>query len=173
MFLLIAFVALAAVFLFLFLLYKAGELLRKKGYTTAAILLPVLVIFAVGYFIYVAVFPSDDFYRDEFKTELNIPFPKSGHILNKDADFPDTHGDYQACFSMRVGEKEYSELAAKFPGNSNADSMISGDSYSKVMRHYDQKSIAFMHTEKLKEDHFVYLVFLNDRKTIIFNRVSW
>src|SRR3982751_5115802 len=81
----------------------------KKGGVIGRIIVGLLGVF-IWYQIYLAFFPSDEFYIYDFKKVTGLAFPLSGKILTKSASFPDLHGDYNSCALIQVSESDYETL---------------------------------------------------------------
>lgn len=84
-----------------------------KGGVVGRAIISLLGIF-IWYHIYLAFFPSDDFYKYDFKKVTGRAFPASGKILNKYASFPDLHGDYDSCALIQVSQLDYEKLKENF-----------------------------------------------------------
>src|SRR5690349_14967546 len=65
------------------------EKLNKKLRLLA--LVPFLI---VGFLIYTALYPLDQFYEEELEEVTGVEFPNDAEILSKWASYPDFHGDY-------------------------------------------------------------------------------
>ncbi len=100
LFLIVIFIAVVALFLG-YLIWRLGVIGK-----ISIILLGGAFIFLV----YVAVFPFDDFYKEEFVNVTVTPFPASGKIVKKYATYPDFHGDYMSCALIQVSESDYQHL---------------------------------------------------------------
>lgn len=68
------------------------------------IILSLAVILFASYQVYIAFYPTDSFYIDEFESNTKITFPKSGKIIIKGATYPDIHGDYSVSAMILVNE---------------------------------------------------------------------
>jgi hypothetical protein len=66
---------------------------------------------------------KDDFYKKEYEKVTSQPFPNTGVIIEKYAEYPDIHGDYEACALVSVSEQEYERLGrlidTRFPEEYN------------------------------------------------------
>lgn len=90
------------IFLVLFLLYKL--------WTKSAIVGKVIVILFMGFLIkgiYQAIYPLDDFYKNEFEMVSGLIFPDDAKIVAKTSTYPDMHGDYGSCAIFTVLEDTY------------------------------------------------------------------
>ena len=97
-----------------------------KGGAIGRVVISLLGIF-IWYHIYLAFFPSDDFYRHDFKKVTGLAFPASGKILNQYASFPDLHGDYDSCALIQVSTLDYEKLKENFqPTNATESADYTG-----------------------------------------------
>lgn len=159
------------------------EKLYKKGFKRTAFAIPVFVVGLIAYVIYIAIYPSNDYYKDEFETDLSTPFPKSATIIKTDATYPDIHGHFQACFAMTIAQNGYFDFKRRLDTmqdmtvNSNIDSVLGQESgsepYANIMKNYNLKNIISVYSKKVEQPHKVYLIFFNDNKTAVFYRSSW
>ena len=88
----------------IYLLIKKMKL-DKRWRILAAI--PVLV---VGYLIFSAFFPNEDFYKANFKEVTKTDFPANGEIIYKTTSFPDHFGDYSSCFLVKLDKPDLKKL---------------------------------------------------------------
>jgi hypothetical protein len=76
-------------------------------------------ILIASYLTYTAFYPSDSFFEDEFESNTNIQFPKSGEVLVKGASYPDIHGDYSSSAIISVNENDFKLILKKIQKNKN------------------------------------------------------
>ena len=86
-------------------------MIKKYLYNWKALLLIPLLI--ISFFIYKGCYPSEDFYREEFKEATGIELPKSAKFIYKTATYPDFQGEYSTKFIINVGEHFYKHLDKK------------------------------------------------------------
>lgn len=84
--------------------------LRKTKYGKYAFFIPVIVMIFGTCEIYRALYPNDDFYKQDFEYMSHLKFPKSGTILYKSADYPDIHGHYSSAALVRLIPTERDRL---------------------------------------------------------------
>ncbi len=60
-----------------------------------------------------AVWPGEDFYRDEFKENTGLSLPADTDFQSKSATYPDQHGDYQASALVILPDTAYQRLLTK------------------------------------------------------------
>ncbi len=65
------------------------------------------------YSIYSAFYPSDSFYRDEFKYNIGFTLSKSAVFIDKEASYPDFHGDYFSRAIIQLNQEEFIEIKNK------------------------------------------------------------
>jgi hypothetical protein len=56
----------------------------------------------VLWLIYDAVYPPESFYAAELQRLVNVSLPAEAQFVYKTATYPDIHGDYSACFIVRL-----------------------------------------------------------------------
>ncbi len=153
-----------------YLLYKLYRWFERNRYHKAGIIILCTIVLSVIYFVYTAIYPTDDFYKDEFKYYFKTDFPASGEILDKDASYPDFHGDYVAAFVMTVNQKDYSNLINKFRSDKRYTidkSLVRGskqlDNISSEFEQ-DKQVISF---SCLEEEHDLSIGFYKDNKIVV------
>ena len=86
-------------------------MIKKYLYNWKALLMITLLI--ISLFIYKGCYPSEDFYREEFKEATGIELPKSAKFIYKTATYPDFQGEYSTKFIINVGKHFYKHLDKK------------------------------------------------------------
>jgi hypothetical protein len=155
--------------LILYFLYKW---LVKKGYRWIAntVILSLVAIFF--YNIYIAVYPADSFYFDDFKTVTSREIPKSAFVIDKSASYPDFHGHYISCSLIRLSKQDYINLLNELKNDKsmykNAEITYS-DEFNEVMQNKNAKNIksVFARSNDGKPDDCSYIGFFDDEKTIV------
>lgn len=87
--------------------------LKHKGHTKAAPFIPMLILGTLFYFIYTSVYPTQGFYINDFETNTAFSFPPSGIFPEKDATYPDIHGDYTAKAIIQFSQQDYRSVYQK------------------------------------------------------------
>jgi len=172
-FLSIIFVAFAILLLILFLFYKGIKLLYKKGYKKSATTVVISVLLLIFFEIYIAIYPTDSFYKENFEADLSTHFPNNATIISKDATYPDIHGRYLACCAIELEQKDFIDLKTRFAPNFKIDSVVNLDPYNKIMEKYKKNDVLFVHYDTTKKSTVSYLLFLKDNKTIVFYHSLW
>ena len=167
-------VAVAGPFVFLFALYRRWQKRSRKA-TVFLILAGLLLPFS--YLCYEAFYPSDSFYKEEFVTLTKLPFPVTGDIIKKSASYPDQHGDYAACARIEVSPTEYDRLLKHFANNPSyaydSTHFIGGEEFYSVANSIGKNDyLSRFAAGDAIEGAYVFIGFLDDRKTIIVYRVS-
>jgi len=106
---------------------------------------------------YTAVYPNDSFYYDEFEYVTNRKIPESAKIKFKDSSYPDFHGDYFSKSIIELSQPDYNKLLKGIQNDKTLIKSIEND--CKV---FERRIIG-------EEDRYLFVRFLNDRKTIIVN----
>lgn len=92
------------------LAYLVFRWLTKKGYNKIGFVILATVTIWTVYSAYTAFYPTDSFYKDEFKYNTGLDFPTSGDILAKDASYPDHHGDYSATALFKTDKNDFNKI---------------------------------------------------------------
>lgn len=145
--------------------------IKKKGWSKHLRLLALIPLFVFGYFVYDAIYPAEDFYRQEFETGTGIDFPSEGKILFKTASFPDHFGDYSSVFCFETDSAFYDKLLSELE--------LIGD--TTPIKHIDFIEMSERVEGKQLETQIsydrgtviYYVGFFSDKKTILFHRVSY
>ena len=129
----------------------------------------------MGYFIYDAFFPSDDFYEQDFTEVTGLTFPRNGIIKYKTATFPDHFGDYTSTFLVNIDRSFVSELPEQL-----ANRGFTEDSLRMNSREFKDITSRLGELEINREFSFeegggvyYYVGFLNDQRSLIVQRTSW
>ncbi len=158
-------------FIILYLIIKCILYFKRRGntknaYLVAAIFISIIVF--IVYIIYDSIYPSVDFYKDEFTQDLHIDFPKDGKVLYKDSSFPDHHGHYISACSLQFTSNSYNELKNYFDSNfAYKNITCKSDELCNILSHFNEKQIIQSH-KKIEGSHTIYMFFLNDNKTILY-----
>ena len=140
--------------------------LAKKGYPHIGIIISLLIIGFETYTIYTAIYPLDDFYKDDFEYETKLKFPKSANIIAKDASYPDFQGQYVSDARIELSNGDYTSLLNKIRYFDTGTYIgINGQYFDKVVIGIDKKDII-----RINKRGRINIGFLNDNKTIIVER---
>ena len=83
-------------------------LLWRKGLWGRIVMVIGLALLA--YSIYIAIYPTPSFYREEFAHRTGIVFPASAKIKFRNASYPDFHGDYESAVLFEVSPQDFETL---------------------------------------------------------------
>jgi hypothetical protein len=133
---------------------------KKKGYKKIGLVLLFGVFVLSAYATYVAFYPRDAFYKDEFKSNTNIPFPKSGVILARGASYPDMHGDYSAGAIVKMNADDFEKINTAVQTNSDFKVQTPGFHFGQP---FDKKPTQNISPENFTE---VYILSRTDRDLI-------
>ena len=104
---------------------------------------------------------------------------KSAAVIKKDASYPDFHGDYCSASLITVSTDDYSSLLNELTNDkritkSKLGETIGSSELDKVMGNFKIEQIMYSFTRSIagKEDHYLYIGFLDDKKTIVVNVCS-
>ena len=155
-------------------LYFLHKWLTKKGYRKVGLTLIFAFTVYLGYSTYTAIYPTDSFYFSEFKEVTLREAPKSATVINKDASYPDFHGDYCSASLITVSNDDYSSLLNELTNDkritkNKPEEIIGSSELDKVMGSFKTEQIIYSFTRSIagQEDHYLYIGFLDDKKTIV------
>jgi len=148
--------------------------LRKKRIKYVGIILLIIAPSWTIYEVYTAIYPRDSFYYSEFKEVTLRDIPKSAVIIRKDASYPDFHGDYCSASLITLSTNDYNSLLNDLTNDkqitlNKAGEICGSEELDKVMGNYKKEQIinSFTRTISGEEDHYLYIGFLDDKKTIV------
>ena len=154
--------------------YFLFHFIKKKKYNKWLRLLALLPLLIVLYFFLVALFPGEDFYRQDFKKVAGIDLPKDAEFIYKSATYPDIHGDYTSVSIINVGPEFYAALPEKLEENGLT---IDGpkSSSTEIEKAFHQIGNLEVKSEYFAEGNGIYryIGFLSDKKTILVVCLSW
>ena len=151
------------------LVFRGYNKLKIKGHKKVAnffALIFISIAVFIGYEIIGAIYPYDDWYKENFQINSGMAIPKNGKIVYKDAGYPDIHGHFISACSFELSPESFKQFLKAFPANSNYCDCGSDEIYH-VMQHYNKKNINHVY-KKVDGNSSIYLMFLNDDKTIIY-----
>jgi len=152
--------------------------LKQRIPRQLALLLASLPILVVGYFIFTAFYPNDDFYEEEFTRITSLPYPEDAEIVAKGATYPDQFGDYASCAKIEVELATYAQIKQKLGANPDftlaaASAVIHTSAFDDVAAGIPAAAYeaCFVRTGHNRGAH-MFIGFLTDHKTIILYRSS-
>ncbi|MBO0359998.1 hypothetical protein J0X19_18705 [Hymenobacter sp. BT186] len=160
------------------------EWLRKRGnFIASQVFLGTAsaILLTLGYFVYTAFYPNDEFYETEFKQITSSSFPETGVLLVKDASYPDQHGDYSVCALVEVSPQEYQRTLQQVANEptftavdvANNAPFARSESFNAVAGNIPAASYSRSYSRGSTVHHaFQFVGFLTDRKTIVIYRHS-
>jgi energy-coupling factor transporter transmembrane protein EcfT len=148
--------------------------LTKKGIKYVGLFLLIIAPIWTAYGVYTAIYPTDNFYLSEFKEVTLREAPKSATVINKDASYPDFHGDYCSASLLTVSNDDYSSLLSELTNDkritkNKPGEIIGSSELDKVMGNFKTEQIIYSFTRNIpgQEDHYLFIGFLEDKKTIV------
>ena len=148
--------------------------LTKKGIKHVGLFLLIIAPVCTAFEVYTAIYPLDNFYLSEFKEVTLREAPKSATVINKDASYPDFHGDYCSASLIKVSKDDYSSLLNELNNDkritkNKPGEIIGSNELDKVMGSLKKEQIIYSFTRIIagQEDHYLYIGFLDDKQTIV------
>lgn len=150
-----------------------GIIIRRKWRNKLkyAFIIPLSIIqLSIFYAVFTALYPTDSFYMEKYKTAIGSPAPPSANVVKKSASYPDFHGDYYALFMMELSASDYKKLYKKIIQNksfNDADLINSTEVDNFLNKEQRKKIITTKQRYINKEDEDCYIAFFNDRQSIL------
>ncbi len=144
------------------------------------LILSLVTILFASYHVYIAFYPSDSFYVDEFESNTKITFPKSGNIIIKGASYPDIHGDYSSSAIFSVDENDFHSILNKIKASKefqldNCDFSFGMEIRSKSSSFNEENfKIRYADPYECKQSIPGFIIAFDEKnKLITFDRNSW
>jgi hypothetical protein len=153
-------------------LLKIGKLSLKLNKKINIIYGFLLFIMSI-YFTFKSFFPSESFYKDEFKKVTSIELPKSAEFVSKKASYPGFQGDYCSSSQIRLSKKDYFKLLRDLNNDNRFIKNRKIICFSEFYDVLDDKlkvnfRVTFTRKNNGKETYF-FIAFYNDNETIFVN----
>ena len=143
--------------------------LSRLGYKNVAIVVLICIYSWLTYSIYTAIYPTDEFYYEEFKKVTLREVPKSAVIIKKTASYPDIHGDYVSVLRIKLSKQDYNTLLrgiradkrlhkSELVGSAELDDVIGKE--LQIVNVFNRSIIS-------EKDNYFNILFLNDAQTIV------
>ena len=114
------------------------------------------------YTIYTAIYPPESFYKNEFKANMGFRLSNSINFIEKQASYPDFHGDYYSTAIIEISEEDYKKILLKISNSLNNNCKVSSH-----MRRNNLEPQLCLSIERELDKHFELIMF-SDKKTIYF-----
>jgi hypothetical protein len=154
------------------LIYK---FIKRKGFDKKFRVIALIPILIFAYLIFTAIYPSNEFYEEDFSEVTTLKFPENGIIKYKSASYPDQFGDYTSCFLAEF-EKEYLEKLKRTiieKGFVEKSGKIGCDELTYIENQIKDKKYIKEFSKEVEGGKIYYIGFLNDNKSVVIERTSW
>ena len=154
-------------------LIKHGKLTKDRNKQINIVYLTLIILFS-AYQTFVAFYPSENFYEQEFKTVTLREIPKSAKFIEKTSSYPDFHGDYCSSSQIKLSKADYKKLFSELRLDNrfimNGESIGSAE-FDKSLGEKSSYMIGYNFIRQIKgqENHYLYIGFYNDQETIFVN----
>jgi hypothetical protein len=153
--------------------------LRRKGHFKWGWITLLVLWGTPTYIVITAIWPNEGFYEEEFTRHTSLTFPESASFLTKEATYPDQFGDYQSMAVIELASEDYRLIREKL----GSDSLFrispelfpcSPGSGEEFQKHKDSMDLILENTNRgyIKGKAFFQIIFLKDKRTILFVRCS-
>jgi hypothetical protein len=151
-------------------LLKSGKLSKENSIQIKKLYILVLLLTAL-YFTYIAFYPIESFYADEFKKVTNLEIPKSANFIEKIASYPGVHGDYVSCSEIKLSKNDFENLLLIVQKDTNfkrtnIKEVTHSEESDKIMSDEDKSQLMFGFKKVSTIINTYYIGFKNDNQTI-------
>lgn len=146
--------------------------IKKRRWNKYLSLLSLIPIIIVGYFIYDAIFPSETFYKEEFKIATDIDFPCNGKFIFKSATYPDIHGSYSSIFCFESDSIFFQELQNKLGHIKDTTSLTPIAEFENGKERIKERALIKEFSYN-KRNVYYSVGFFSDKRTILMHRVTY
>jgi energy-coupling factor transporter transmembrane protein EcfT len=155
--------------------YLIFQWIKKMEFDKLYKLLALIPLIIVGYFIYNAIYPDEDFYKTDFKEVTFMAFPQNGTILYKTASFPDQFGDYTSSFLAEFDEEYIKKLELNLNTKNfiRKENKMSSNELDYIEKRKGDIKYSVQYIKDNEVGKYFSIGFLNDKKSVIITRVSW
>ncbi len=142
------------------------------------ILASMIILFS-AYSTYIAFYPNDSFYKNEFTDNTDIKFPKNAKIIVKGASYPDIHGDYSSSAVFKVDKVTIEKLIIGINANDNFKRDTISFNFGSEIRDqtidFNPNKFNMNYYWNLTESYTYYfnVAFDTINNLVAFDRVSW
>ncbi|MCF1749625.1 hypothetical protein [Mariniradius sediminis] len=155
-----------------FLLYLLHDWLRSKGLRHIGPTLAIGYTVFLLYSVYTAIYPTDDYFFNEFELVTLRETPLSAVVVRKEASYPDFHGDYCSAALLLLTEEDYRNLLDDLGDDQRFSKMAKGDylgsfEFTAAMDTLSTDQIVQGFVRYTSGDENLYIGFLDDGKTVV------
>ena len=152
---------------------KNGKLTKQRSRQINIAYIFILVLFS-AYQTFDAFFPSESFYKQEFKTVTLREIPKSAIFIEKNSSYPDFHGDYCSSSQIKLSKADYEKLLSELSLDKRLTKngqVVGSVEFSKSLGDKSLKKMAcnFIRQNEGQEDHYLFIGFYDDIETVFVN----
>lgn len=150
-----------------------NRFLKKREVKPIWRILSLTPILIVGYIIHGAYYPSEEFYKNDFKDVTGIDLIDSAKFKFKTAGFPDHHGDYMSVSLIQLDSETYKDLPEELLNNKLTENSnrLGGKEMDKAKKKLKNLTIE-KEFSRSADGVFYYVAFLSDHKSILVQRSS-
>jgi hypothetical protein len=169
-------IVLVGIGIILAITYGIFKITSRKGFDKRLRLLALIPFLIVGYFIYTAFYPTEEFYKEDFEQVTGAKFPENAVIEYKWASYPDHFGDYSSVSLVKADEAFYTRLLQVLPQQGftkPGEKDIGLMEYNRIKNQIEDRKIEQQFSVSKRGGLVYYVGFLSDKETMIVQRTSW
>jgi hypothetical protein len=147
-------------------LYLIGKRFFPKRYSWG--LTPIAPLF-IGYHVYTAIYPTDEFYLGEFKEIAQVDNTNGLRVIYGSAGYPMVHGDYCSAALLQADELKFGQVLSAVRSNPNRqDTLLMGSKeFSNVLLKTGVKRDFLYRASGRNNSEYFFIGFLPEMKMLI------
>lgn len=156
-----------------FIIYKLVKRWFVSRYVRLLCLLPFLVLFLL---IYLALYPGDEFYAEDYYEVTGLQLPGNACIVKKSATYPDPFGDYSSAARIILNDNNhYNSLPFNLIKKDfvERENKLSTAPLSYVENtSFEELNYARQFVKEVDQCYY-FVGFVDDKKAIVVSRASY
>jgi hypothetical protein len=155
---------------------QSGKLSKKRDRQINKLYVSLLILISAVQ-TYLAFYPTDKFFFNEFESVTLRKIPSSAVVIKKEASYPDIHGEYCSSSLLNLSNKDYdnlyNELTMDNRFKKNGE-ILSAEEFDRILNKEKSKDIEyFVQVRDYKKIwDYCYIGFLGDKHTIVINKCN-
>ncbi|MCG2617692.1 hypothetical protein LZZ85_25550 [Terrimonas sp. NA20] len=130
-----------------------------------------VILVLSGYFTFDAFFPGKSFFKNEFNTVTLRELPESAIFIEKNASYPDFHGDYCSSSQIMLSQIDYTNLLNEITNDTRISKdkyIVGSDEFSKTLGDKKAGDITNVFRRRIgvNNDFYYYIGFYKDGRTV-------
>ena len=125
--------------------------------------------------IYDAVYPPESFYVAELKNMVKVNLPSDAQFQFKTATYPDIHGDYSACFIVRLPQASWEQLKNSISSEPVHETKSEGcANMDKKLKPLNLMASQYNLSKRVsRENAEIFIELISDQKLAVISWYTW